>query len=317
MCYSIYVKYIHSAECTNLGAVFWIHLPRVCVAILCVLYHIDSDSVGNAAHRCNTYIYARRENEGEKIAVMQALGCIPPQSVSAIVTSGPSGTLWSPRCLRGAAVAQFSMLRLPAWITEAWLKTFSQRLDLVHSDLPLAQSEKLLAVLPCHPGLRSLHLSCKSHCMHGSLAFLSGLQHQLSSLQLRLPNLTVLNLHSLSIGEEHVCLLSGIFNVLKGHLMGLGLTLHPDCTKSFAADVQGKLRFFTAIAKLSKLRVLLLPQWNKIVRKNVSVLTPLKKLSRLTVLVHQDLKTSLIDPAVSVMPGLEFTVVPELSLIHI
>lgn len=244
-------------------------------------------------------------------SLMQALGCIPPESVSAIVTGGPAGTLWSPRSLRGAAVTQFSMLRLPTWITEAWLKCFTHRLDLLHSDLPLAQSLKLLSVLPCNPELRSLHLNCIEHCPNGSLAFLNTFQSQLSDMQLRLPNLTVLNLHNLFLGEDHVPLLSGVFSVLKRQLVGLGLTLHEDCRKELAADVDGKMKIFEAIAKLSKLRVLLFPQWKKIVRKNIAVLTPLKKLRHLTVLVHQEMKGSVIDAALSVVPGLEFSLVPE------
>lgn len=147
--------------------------------------------------------------------------------------------------------------------------------------------------------------------MNGSLAFLSTFQNQLSSFQLRLPNLTVLNLHNVLLCEDHVPLLSGIFNVLKGQLIGLGLTLHDACKNGWASDVEGKMMMFEAIAKLSRLRVLLFPQWKKVVRKNVAVLTPLKKLSRLTVLVHQELKGSYIDAAIAVVPGLEFSLVPE------
>lgn len=242
---------------------------------------------------------------------MQALGCIPPESVDAIVTRGPAGTLWSPRCLRGAAVAQFSMLRLPSWITEAWLKCFSQRLDLLHSDLPLTHSLKLLSVLPCNPELRSLHFSCREHCSNGSLAFLSTFQSNLYSLQLRVPNLTVLNLHDVFLAEEHVSLMSGIFNMLKGQLLGLGLTIHEDCKKQIAADVETKMAIFEAIAKLSKLRVLLFPQWRQVVRKHFAVLTPLKKLGGLTVLLHEGLKDSSSEACCRIVPGLDLTLVSE------
>lgn len=231
--------------------------------------------------------------------------------MQAIAIGGPAGALWNPRSLRGAAVPTFSMLRLPARIAEAWLKCFSQRLDLLHFDLPLTPSLKLLSVLPCNSELRSLHLSCRDHCAQGSLAFLNSFQSQLSSLQLRLTHLTVLNLHSVNIGEEHVSVLSGIFNLLKKRLIGLGLTVHDSCKKDLRSDGEGKMRLFEAISKLSGLRVLLFPQWRKIVRKNVAVLTPLKKLSWLTVLVHEEVKESVMHAAVRVVPGLKFQVVPE------
>lgn len=93
--------------------------------------------------------------------------------------------------------------------------------------------------------------------------------------------------------------------------MGLGLTVHPECRRMFSSNVDGKMKLFEAMGKLSKLRVLLFPQWKSVVRKNVAVISPLKKLSRLVVLVHQMLKQDLVASAVGVVPGLDFKFVPE------
>ena len=70
---------------------------------------------------------------------------------------------------------------------------------------------------------------------------------------------------------------------------------------------QGKLVFFQALARLTRLQVLALSHWEQLVGKqNPSVLAPMRRLDRVKVLMPDNTASDAVAAAVAIAPGFRF-----------
>lgn len=230
---------------------------------------------------------------------LQVLRTLPLESIHAVLDEQSS--LWKE--LKPHELAK-KVLELPDVFVKAWLCFFEENnhLDLREAELPLSQTLRLIRSLPANPELQVLHVSCmaeQADSTDGSLCVLDALNQDLS----KMPNIVVLGIHRLQVRAKHLKTLSTLCDALKGNLTGLGLSLRD---WQFDRDMHGKELFFQAIARLNNLKVLALPQWDRFVGQDHTVISPLRRLDPLKVLVHESTGLSAAQGAQVVAPGLSF-----------
>jgi hypothetical protein len=232
---------------------------------------------------------------------VQALRAVPDHTLHAIMQK--QAALWRDKRMDETL---HEILYLPrAYITE-WLSTHTKRLDLRSFQMPVSRLLTLIHAIPAKSNLRVLHLPCSSPDVDSSdesLCILNALREVVSSWR----QLSVLGLHRLQLREQHIGALSAILHNVKDILTGLALSLRDWQFQvgDLNCSLKCKLQFFEGIAKLQKLRLLAIPQWQRFVQNEHVVLTPLRKFYELTVLVNSCPKAA--SEACAIVPGLQFS----------
>ena len=203
-------------------------------------------------------------------------------------------------------------MQLPPVFSEGWLASVAPRA------LGCAISEvlKLIAALPAKSTLQMQHILCSgdsSDTADPSLCALEAVHAMLPSLQ----QLCILGLHGVKLRTKYtkyVRVLSGIICRLRSSLMGITVSLSD--WSSSAEDLMEKVGCVGPLYMLENLKLLALPQWQKLLASREAVSRAFRKLGQLTVLIFEDGGIALATAAAVTPLELHFSTVLALYSCH-